>query len=270
MTIILVGKQASGKTSAASELRKMGYAPILECTTREKRPSEEDGVQYHFVTEDEYNALDLITDNKFPTVGGMKSWGFARKDLVCEDDSDHIIVAYPAACKKILDSGIKDCIVVCLYADRKTQISRLKARGDDEEIYMERMVRDDTDFLDLDCHFLIETDNTSTSADTAKMIDSIAHTWKHPYLKKVHTCAAFITQRNKILIDDVQSSQTDGEISMWSQVCEDCAHKYKKIFGSRLGKYKGEALGRCHVHGCTNDSSRYIDFEPDDTMHLKF
>ena len=127
MTIILVGKQASGKSSVASELKKIGYTPILECTTREKRPGEEDGTQYHFVTEDEYNALDLITDSKFPTVGGVMSWGLARKDLICEDDSNHIIITYPAACKKILAVGIKDCIVVCLYADRRRGFRQVQA-----------------------------------------------------------------------------------------------------------------------------------------------
>ena len=57
MSICLVGKSCSGKDTIARELVKLGYERILTYTTRPQRPSELDGVDYHFITENEFKDM---------------------------------------------------------------------------------------------------------------------------------------------------------------------------------------------------------------------
>lgn len=63
MSICLVGKSCSGKDTVARELVKLGYGKILTYTTRPQRPSELDGVDYHFITENEFK--DMIKNKEF-------------------------------------------------------------------------------------------------------------------------------------------------------------------------------------------------------------
>ena len=63
MSICLVGKSCSGKDTVARELVKLGYEKILTYTTRPQRPSELDGVDYHFITENEFK--DMIKNKEF-------------------------------------------------------------------------------------------------------------------------------------------------------------------------------------------------------------
>ena len=63
MSICLVGKSCSGKDTIARELVKLGYERILTYTTRPARSNELDGVDYHFVTENEFK--DMIKNKEF-------------------------------------------------------------------------------------------------------------------------------------------------------------------------------------------------------------
>ena len=62
--IVLIGASASGKTEVAKTLiAKKGFSKIVTYTTREIRPSEVNGVDYHFVTKEKF--LELKNDNFF-------------------------------------------------------------------------------------------------------------------------------------------------------------------------------------------------------------
>ena len=55
MILALCGKSASGKDSIQKVLcEKYGFNRVVSHTTRPKRPNEVDGIDYHFVTEDEF------------------------------------------------------------------------------------------------------------------------------------------------------------------------------------------------------------------------
>ena len=62
--IILTGASASGKTVTALELQKrFGLVKAITTTTREKRVGETDGVEYFFITKEEFKKR--LTENKF-------------------------------------------------------------------------------------------------------------------------------------------------------------------------------------------------------------
>ena len=52
--IFLIGPQGSGKTTLAKELERRGYEQIIAYTTRPPRDNEIEGVDYHFVTDAEF------------------------------------------------------------------------------------------------------------------------------------------------------------------------------------------------------------------------
>lgn len=52
--IVLFGKTGSGKTSVAKEMEKMGIKRLISYTTRPKRSDEKDGVDYHFISEQQF------------------------------------------------------------------------------------------------------------------------------------------------------------------------------------------------------------------------
>ena len=61
--IILLGKNGSGKTYISSKLEQMGLKRSISYTTRPKRPSEKDNIDYVFVTKEEFEKK--IKNNEF-------------------------------------------------------------------------------------------------------------------------------------------------------------------------------------------------------------
>lgn len=61
--IILVGPSASGKTELGKLLNKYGYNKLVTYTTRNQRVNEIEGIDYHFITKDEFK--NLIEQNFF-------------------------------------------------------------------------------------------------------------------------------------------------------------------------------------------------------------
>ena len=57
--IILVGPSASGKTQIGYSLKKIyGLEKVVTYTTRRMRSGEVDGIDYHFITKDEFLRLE--------------------------------------------------------------------------------------------------------------------------------------------------------------------------------------------------------------------
>ena len=68
--IILVGKSASGKDTLLKDLLKENaiLKPIISNTTRPIRPSETQGIEYNFVSEEEFNTYQYIEKRKYNTL----------------------------------------------------------------------------------------------------------------------------------------------------------------------------------------------------------
>ena len=57
MAIIILGKTASGKSKVVDELVKKGFKKIVTTTTRPPRKKEVDGIDYNFVSNEEFQQL---------------------------------------------------------------------------------------------------------------------------------------------------------------------------------------------------------------------
>lgn len=85
MTFIITGPICSGKTTLKANLIRMGFEPVIQYTTRPKRPKEIDGADYHYISNEEF--LEMKRRNEFSyfatyvTKMGNLSYGTKRGDI---------------------------------------------------------------------------------------------------------------------------------------------------------------------------------------------
>ena len=142
-TLILMGKSGSGKDTIASLLKKNGFKDIVPYTTRPKRVGEEEGVQYHFLTQDEFEKLRednfFIESRNYNALFGYCSYGTSYESLSTE--GDNLLITTPEAYSNIL-TKISDrnspyieglhLIPVYLDVDERTLKERLYNRANKE------------------------------------------------------------------------------------------------------------------------------------------
>lgn len=150
--IVLTGKSGSGKDTIKKELVKnYGYKNIVTYTSRPKRRGEKDGVDYHFISEEEFK--EKIEEGFFAEYkeypvqnGDVWYYGCSIKDIKDNINNKSIIILTPQGVQDIIDNiGIK-LKVFYLYSNRNTILKRLTNRGDEEEEIVRRMDKDNKDF----------------------------------------------------------------------------------------------------------------------------
>lgn len=80
--LVLIGPSASGKTEIAHYLiKKYNMKRVVTCTTRLKRIGEEDGVDYYFLSQEEF--LSKLDNNEFLeyTIYNNHYYGTLKKEI---------------------------------------------------------------------------------------------------------------------------------------------------------------------------------------------
>ena len=109
MIYILFGKSGVGKSTLYKKLiddEELDLTPILTYTTRPLRQGEIDGIDYHFLTENEFHRLEeegefLESHSYIVANGDIWYYGIAKKDFT--NDKEKIIIADPYNIKVIID-----------------------------------------------------------------------------------------------------------------------------------------------------------------------
>lgn len=150
MAIIIFGKTASGKSRIVNELVKRGYKKIVTTTTRPARKGEVDGIDYNFITDDEFkeliNTRYFAEWKKYDTVDGTWYYG-SPLDEISRSDNKSIVILTPDGYRDIKDE-LDEHISIYIYANNKTIRSRLSKRGDKKEEADRRIKQDNKDFKD--------------------------------------------------------------------------------------------------------------------------
>lgn len=151
--IVLVGESASGKSSIEKYLvDNYGYNKIVSYTTRPPRDGEVDGVDYHFITNEEFH--ELKEKEFFAETAMYRDWcyGTAKKDCT----NDKIAVLTPHGLRQI--SKFEDINVISFYISvpRRDRLIKILQRGDSiEEAYRRSLsdvgqfdgIEDEVDFI---------------------------------------------------------------------------------------------------------------------------
>lgn len=134
--LALIGESACGKSTVQNILcNDYGFEKIVTYTTRPMRDGEIDGVDYYFISQDDYDMK--VKDDFFFENASYNGWnyGTARKDV--EGNSDNkVIVLTPKGLRKFKTNHKIDIYSVYINVDRKSRLIKLLNRGDDiEEAY---------------------------------------------------------------------------------------------------------------------------------------
>lgn len=142
MKLILVGKAAAGKDFLKNRLIAKNFKPGISCTTRLPRKNEVDGVDYHFMTEDQFK--ETIDSGEMLEFMIFNNWyyGLTKEEF---EQADVMIMSKDGL--DVLPKEYRDkCMVIYLDPPRITRIERLEYRNDVNDSIMRRMNTDDEQF----------------------------------------------------------------------------------------------------------------------------
>ena len=152
--IILCGPSASGKDHARKTLQNKGFTLGVSYTTRDPRPGEVDGIDYNFLTKNEFE--DMIkddmwleydgVDNKMPDGSVRVDYYGTTKD---QFETNDLFIMTPSGIKKIPNEFQDRFIVLAFDIDKNTRVDRMRlGRGWPEDTINTRLSWDDREFKD--------------------------------------------------------------------------------------------------------------------------
>lgn len=167
MALILLGKSASGKDTIRTELNKLGMNSVVSYTTRPMRDGEIEDVTYHYVTQDEFDKLDLFGVRRFTVASGdVWSYGFRLEDLTYNS----VLIIDPVGLADIKKTNLFNVSFFIDVADDLLYMRAMNRGGKSDEIHR-RLEADRKDFFLLPdkVNFVINNDRGDVHI-TAKCI----------------------------------------------------------------------------------------------------
>lgn len=153
MFAIICGKSASGKDTLLKELvSNHNFSPMISYTTRPMRDNEKNGVDYHFISKEEFElgivANEFLEYRAYNTlVNGVEdTWYYGMKKGGYELGKDYVVVLDLDGAKSFIEHyGKANCYVVYVDVNDRVRTERAKARPSFDETEWQRRLLDDTD-----------------------------------------------------------------------------------------------------------------------------
>lgn len=173
--LVLIGESASGKSSVARYfVNNFGFENIVTYTTRQPRKTEVDGIDYHFISELDFE--EMANCQSFAETAKYNEWyyGSAKKDYIYAQMK--IAVLTPHVIRQIRKSGI-DIYTVYIKVPRRDRLIKILQRGDNIEEAYRRSLSDVGQFDGIED----EVDLIVENAGYKKSIQQIAEQIKLSY-----------------------------------------------------------------------------------------
>ncbi len=164
--IILVGKAGSGKDYLAFQLAKLGFVKDLSFTTRPKREGEKEGVDYSYISEEDFFAMD--EQDGFYETANFNSWYYGTGKRSWENS--RVFIMTPSGVSKIKPEDRDSCLIVYLDIPEDIRRERIAKRSDADSVDR-RIEADRLDFKNF-------TDYDLTVYNPYFEVDSILEKWK--------------------------------------------------------------------------------------------
>lgn len=174
--ICLVGESGSGKDTILHLLRQYDVHEIISCTTRPMRNGEQDGVNYHFLTNDEFAQRIVSGDMLEATV--FNDWGYGTAKSELDPDKWNVGVFNPEGVEALLESREVDLQVFYIYAPDKVRVIRQLTREIEPDVkeVVRRFSTDRADFQFLENRFQFTKLNNIIQGDQDLCAQQIART----------------------------------------------------------------------------------------------
>lgn len=151
MIVILCGKSASGKDTTLKKLvEKYNYIPIISTTTRPIREGEKNGVDYNFISKEEFNwkiAKDMFLEYRsyntlFNDIPDTWYYGTEKQEL----DPKKIYISvldFDGAREVQKYYGRDNTIIIYISCPDTIRENRAKQRGSFDQTEWDRRLKDD-------------------------------------------------------------------------------------------------------------------------------
>lgn len=155
--IALIGQSGAGKDRMLKELlkSKRNFHEIISCTSRPPREGETDGINYHFLSNDEF-ASQLLED-AFMEATVFNNWAYGTRYQDLDEEKINIGVFNPDGIYNLLERKDIELKVYYLQVSDKTRLIRQLQRETEPDIeeIIRRYKTDKIDFADLDFKYEI-------------------------------------------------------------------------------------------------------------------
>lgn len=145
--LLLLGKSASGKDTLRDMLVKKGLKTAISYTSRPKRENEVAGLNYHYVTLQEFELLEsqnfFLESEPFRVQGGVWKYGRSFESI---ENGEVFIATVTGVSNMIKKTNREQFYIVELVCDDEIRYQRAMKRGDNLEEAKRRLGSDDRDF----------------------------------------------------------------------------------------------------------------------------
>ena len=122
--IAICGKSASGKDSLLREVvrKDSNFHEIVSCTTRPPRELEVDGVNYFFMSEEEF--LNKKNNNEMLETSSFRDWFYGTSLEGVSEEKINVGVFNPTGINSLLNDNRVDIYLVLVEASDKVRLIR--------------------------------------------------------------------------------------------------------------------------------------------------
>ena len=185
--IAICGKSAAGKDTFLQHITKIkGTHEIISCTTRPKREGEENGVNNHFLTLEDFVSKDC--KGEMLEISTFRDWFYGTPIDSLDKNKINVGVFNPTGIANLLRNDNVQIYVVQVIANDKTRLLRSLNREENPNVdeIVRRYMTDKKDFEDFSAFY--ETDfyisNEGQGIDPSKalalseqIVDEARRTW---------------------------------------------------------------------------------------------
>ena len=170
--IAIVGSTGVGKTTVIKELiKKHNFKPIIETTCRPKRQGEQQGLQYNFISEQQFESEveegNLIGVSEFTiSTNDVYKYGFSKHMLNNLKEGVYVIQANYQNLMFFKQFFGDNLIDIKLIRNKSAILESVKTRGDSIDEIINRISRDEIHYKYVKTHCTICNENISKTINT--------------------------------------------------------------------------------------------------------
>ncbi len=178
--IVLVGASASGKTEIAKKLyQNYHYHKCITTTTRPKRIHETHDIDYHFLTDEQFDLK--MNENAFYEVSHYHEYRYGIQKV--DVDIHGVVIVEPNGANTLIKKAPNDVFIVFVDTSETMREKRMLERGDQPDLVKSRI---ENDRLVFDRHALERIDliveNEEHTLDELALIVHQAYKMSFPIL----------------------------------------------------------------------------------------